>query len=389
MRTVIQNGKIVIPKGVIDGSILVVDNNNISHIIEDENFVLVQTDQQEVEIIDADGCYVMPGLVDFHGDMLERAIQPRKKVFLPLNLALYSTQAQFLAAGITTIFHPVAFAGEPGLRSNEMGNEIVREIARFRKNETSMLRHFIHVRCELFNKAGLNTIGPLIEEGLADLFSIMDHSPRYSSFKSYVEYKNYVEKNSTFTAEELEAYAQMQWEMPEEVDSEVIEKLMGLVAKYNIPFATHDDDSPLRVDTFRPRGASISEFPLNEATARYALENNMYVVVGAPNLLRNKSHSDNLSARTAIMNGLANIICSDYYCFALLASVFILFEEGMLLHEAVSYASLYPARASGLADRIGSLEEGKAADLILVRHTQGKIPIVEKAMVAGRWTFSK
>ena len=388
MRTIIQKGKLVIPSGVIDGSIIVFDNK-ISHIIEDEDFVLVQTDQRDIEIIDADGCYVMPGLVDFHGDMLERAIQPRSKVFFPLDLALYSTQAQFLAAGITTIFHPVAFAGEPGLRSNEMGNEIVREIARFRKNETVMLRHFIHVRCELFNQAGLDTIGQIFEEGLADLFSVMDHSPRYSSFKSYTEYKNYVQKNSTFTPEELEAYAQRQWEMPEQVDSEVMEKLMGLVAKYNIPFATHDDDSPLRVDTYRPKGASISEFPLNEATASYAIENSMYAVVGAPNLLRNKSHSDNLSARSAIMNGFANIICSDYYCFALLASIFILCEEGMHLHEATSYASLYPARAVGLADRIGSLEEGKEADLILVRHTQGKTPIVERAMVAGKWTFSK
>jgi alpha-D-ribose 1-methylphosphonate 5-triphosphate diphosphatase len=89
------------------------------------------------------------------------------------------------------------------------------------------------------------------------------------------------------------------------------------------------------------------------------------------------------------MNGLANIICSDYYCFALLASVFILVEEGMSLHEATSYASLYPAMAVGLAGRIGSLEEGKDADLILVRHEKGEFPIVERAMIAGKWTFSK
>lgn len=95
----------------------------------------------------------------------------------------------------------------------------------------------------------------------------------------------------------------------------------------------------------------------------------------------------NLSARYAIMNGLANIIASDYYCFALLASVFILFEEGISLNEAVSYASFYPAKAVGLADRIGSLEKGKEADIILVRHSHGELPIVERAMVAGKWTL--
>jgi alpha-D-ribose 1-methylphosphonate 5-triphosphate diphosphatase len=164
MRTIIRKGKIVTPSGVIDGSIIVVANR-ISHIIEDDNLLLAQTDHQDIRIIDADGCYVMPGLVDFHCDMLEQAIQPRKNVLFPLNLALYSVQAHFLAAGITTIFHPVSFGCEPGLRSNKSGNEIVREIARFRKSETAMLRHFIHVRSELNNKAGLDIISRIFEEG--------------------------------------------------------------------------------------------------------------------------------------------------------------------------------------------------------------------------------
>jgi len=388
MRTIIKNGKIVTPSGVIDGSIIV-EVNKISHIIEGDNLILVQTDHKDIEIIDADGCYVMPGLVDFHCDMLEQAIQPRRKVLFPLSLALHSVQSQYLAAGITTIFHPVSFGGEPGLRSNENGNEIVREIARFRNKNTSTLRHYIHVRCELNNKAGLDIISRIFDEGLVDLFSVMDHSPRYTRFDSFIEYKNYVEKNSTLTGEELENYTQEQWKMAEGVDPEENEKLMEVVAKYSIPFATHDDDGPQRVDNYRLKGSTISEFPLNESAARYAIDNNMFSVVGAPNLLRNKSHSDNLSARHAIVNGLANIICSDYYCFALLASLFVLVEKGMSLHEATSYASLNPARAVGLADRIGSLEEGKEADLILVRHNHGELPIVERAMVAGKWTFCK
>jgi len=60
----------------------------------------------------------------------------------------------------------------------------------------------------------------------------------------------------------------------------------------------------------------------------------------------------------------------------------------MSLHEATSYATLYPAIAVGLAGRIGSLEEGKEADLIFVRHKHGEFPIVERTMVAGKWTFS-
>ena len=65
----------------------------------------------------------------------------------------------------------MAFAGEPGLRSNEMGMEIVREIAKFRKTKKALMRHYIHVRIELFNKTGVEPIRQILVAGLADLFS--------------------------------------------------------------------------------------------------------------------------------------------------------------------------------------------------------------------------
>ena len=211
----------------------------------------------------------------------------------------------------------------------------------------------------------------------------MDHSPHYIC-KSYEEYKSYVEKNSTYTAEELAAYTKAQWESPEAIDTEEEQKLIALALKQGISIATHDDNSPQRVDKYRCQGSTVSEFPLNEETASHVINHRMFAVVGAPNLFRNNSHANNISARHAITNRLANIVCSDYYCFALLASVFILFEEGLSLEEAVAYVTLYPAKSVGMADNIGSLEEGKEADIILVRYMPGELPIVERAMVAGR-----
>jgi imidazolonepropionase-like amidohydrolase len=70
-----------------------------------------------------------------------------------------------------------------------------------------------------------------------------------------------------------------------------------------------------------------------------------------------------------------------------LPSVFVLFDEGMRLEEAVSFATSNPARALGLSDRLGCLEKGKEADVILVRYEKGEMPFVERAMVAGKWTF--
>ncbi len=432
MKTIIANGRIVMPDGVLNGT-LTVDGGRITSVQaasatevrkgSDVEEIDTRIDAQmgtnveridawkganveridawkgtdveriderkftDVERIDAQGCFVLPGLIDFHCDMLEHAVQPRKGVFFPVSLALQSLQSQYLAAGITAILHPVSFSGEPGLRSNEMADEIVHEIENFRRKECSLLRHFIHVRYELFNQAGLETLEKILNDGLAALFSVMDHSPGYTRFNQYYDYKNYVGKNSTLKGEALDEYVNGQWEKRFTNNNELQEEIIKFVKKVDIPFATHDDDSPGRFDTYRQYGAAISEFPLNEKTAAYVMKNNYFSVVGAPNLFRNRSHADNLSARAAVKNGMANIVCSDYYCFALLPSVFILFEEGMKLEEAVSLVSSNPARALGLSDRLGSLEPGKDADVILVSYEKGEIPFVKRAMVAGKWSF--
>ena len=72
----------------------------------------------------------------------------------------------------------------------------------------------------------------------------------------------------------------------------------------------------------------------------------------------------------------------------MLHAVLTLERSGILpLHEAVNMASLNPARAVGIADRTGSLEAGKDADMVLVDHS-GDVPRVLKTFVAGREVFA-
>jgi len=54
---------------------------------------------------------------------------------------------------------------------------------------------------------------------------------------------------------------------------------------------------------------------------------------------------------------------------------------GVPLHEAVKMASLVPARILGVDDKLGSLEAGKQADIVLLDEELN----VQKTMVAGEW----
>jgi alpha-D-ribose 1-methylphosphonate 5-triphosphate diphosphatase len=100
----ISNGTIVTPNDAFTGAIWI-DNGKIAGISRDGEFPLNDFPHDEhAEKVDASGCYVLPGLIDLHGDAFEKAIQPRKNVMIQVPLALRSLQSYLLSAGITTMF---------------------------------------------------------------------------------------------------------------------------------------------------------------------------------------------------------------------------------------------------------------------------------------------
>lgn len=66
-------------------------------------------------VIDATGLYVLPGIIDLHGDAFERQIMPRPGVHFDLQLALADTDRQMVSNGISTANHGVTYSWEPGL----------------------------------------------------------------------------------------------------------------------------------------------------------------------------------------------------------------------------------------------------------------------------------
>jgi alpha-D-ribose 1-methylphosphonate 5-triphosphate diphosphatase len=382
----IFNGIIVTPNEEFTGAIWI-ENGIIAGISRNDELPLKDFPQAEhAEKVDASGCFVLPGLIDLHGDALEKAIQPRKNVMIQVPLALRSLQSYLLSGGITTMFHALSFTGEPGLRSNESGYAIAEEIVRLRESPDALLRHHIHVRYELVNNQGVTGITRLIDNGWIDLVSVMDHTPQYGKYKTLDEYRYYVEKTYQLTGEAREAFIEEQRAKRDAIDHEATEQLMEHAIGCGITLCSHDDDTPMKLEEMKAKGVTVSEFPLNAQTAAYAIQNGMFAVVGGPNVLRGLSHENNLSARHALKEGLANIICSDYYPYSMLAAVFALIDEGLNVPQAVSYASLYPARAVGWEKKLGSLEKGKQADLLLVRKSEmTELPQVIRTMVGGKW----
>ncbi|WP_457574808.1 hypothetical protein [Desulfolithobacter sp.] len=65
-------------------------------------------------------------------------------------------------------------------------------------------------------------------------------------------------------------------------------------------------------------GITVSEFPLDVDVAIYARGQGMTTGMGAPNVVRGKSQSGNISARELIREECCDFLCSDYHPSSLL-----------------------------------------------------------------------
>lgn len=134
--------------------------------------------------------------------------------------------------------------------------------------------------------------------------------------------------------------------------------------------------------------ASIAEFPTTFEAARRAKELGLRTVCGAPNVMRGRSHSGNVSARDLIAERLCDGLASDYLPSTLLGAVAVIVYDGVCdLPAAVSLVTSGPAATVGLSDR-GSLLAGQLADLVIAEF-DGPLAVVRHVIRGEDTTTAK
>jgi len=86
----------------------VIDRGSIR--VEDGRIVEIVEGPVAGAAITGDGLLLMPGFVDMHGDMIEREVEPRPNVPMPLELGLRDLDRRLAVAGITTAYAAVSFS---------------------------------------------------------------------------------------------------------------------------------------------------------------------------------------------------------------------------------------------------------------------------------------
>ncbi|HES76863.1 MAG TPA: alpha-D-ribose 1-methylphosphonate 5-triphosphate diphosphatase [bacterium] len=374
MKTYLTHATIVTPDEVLHDAALVIDNGLIAAI----NPETAPSDAREIDL----QCrLLLPGLVDLHCDALEKEIEPRPGVHFPLDFAIANADRRNAIAGITTVFHALSFANaELGVRNNAFAADIARAVQHERAE--LLVDNRVHCRYEVTDSEAPGVLLKLLEQDAIHLLSFMDHTPGQGQFKSDTAYREYLAK--TYKKTEAEIDQLLAAKHAAGAGSEARMRLLADAAhRHGVQVASHDDDTPEKAAFVHQLGATISEFPINLATAQAARALGMATLYGAPNILRGKSQSGSMRALDAVLEGVADCLCADYAPAAMLPAVLKLPElAGITLSQAIALASHNPARAAGLHDR-GAIQPGLRADLIAV-NIRGATPHVEGVWLLGQ-----
>lgn len=330
--------------------------------------------------LNGDGLIALPGIVDMHGDAFERQMMPRPGVDFPIDVALVDSDRQAVANGITTVFHATTWSWEPGLRGTENAHRLLDAIEDMQPRLAADTR--FHLRQETFNLDAEPTIADWLAAGRVDLLAFNDHMHMTAASMSNPKKRARMVERSGLSEGEFDKLVERVMARAGDVPNSIA-RLASIGRDHGIPLLSHDDESPDQRTGFRGLGIDIAEFPINEETARAAIDGGDFTVFGAPNVVRGGSHTGWTSAADMVSKGLCSILASDYYYPAPLLAAFLLAADNILpLPQAWALVSGAPAAATGLYDR-GQIAVGKRADIILVDAQEPLRPRVVAAIAGG------
>ena len=326
---------------------------------------IVESPAPDCPRIDCRGAYVLPGIVDVHGDAFELELHPRPGVDMPFPIAMGSVDRQLLANGITTGFHGLTVSWEPGARSLTAGRRFMDGLRALRPLLTA--DHRVQLRWETFAHNAVDDIAGWLAEDPTPAIAFNDHTTLT------------MEKVKAGTHQKLDQWAQRAGvtvvEYLARVDAVAdcapdvparIREVAGLASRHGAVMLSHDDRTCAERESYRSLGADVCEFPLALDVAVDAVARGEPVIMGGPNVVRGGSHNGAMRAEDAIRDGLCTVLASDYYYPSLLHAAEHLVERGVQsLGAAWSLISGNAASSMGLHDR-GVIDIGRRADIVVI-----------------------
>lgn len=381
-QTLLKNARLLTGAGWSEVTSLLIRDDCIASLGNDANHA-----NSNIHVRDLEGRWVLPGIVDLHGDAFERDITPRAGTQFPLELALATNDANLIAHGITTFFYSITDGFEPGPRSRDTVRRLLHALDEL-KSRFACQSH-VHIRHEKVNTEGHEELMDWLASGRVQMLSLNDHLPPLDKPAKIERYVAGLHRRVSMSSEETREFLATRQSLRELGEQQTFD-LVTQAHRHRIALASHDDESLADVERNRALKTRIAEFPLNADIARASRRAGIAVLMGAPNLVRGGSHVGALSVAEALNLGLVDILCSDYHYTSLFHAPFQIAKEGYLdFAQAWKLVSENPARAAGMGDIKGRIAPGYDADLLILDALDGLTTSLNLVMVKGRTVFQR
>jgi alpha-D-ribose 1-methylphosphonate 5-triphosphate diphosphatase len=371
-ETVFRNARIVLDDEVLDGSV-VVREGKIADIAEGYSAIGD----------DFEGDYLIPGLIELHTDHLESHYSPRPGVRWDKIAAIQAHDSQVASSGITTVFDCLRMGSDEdgGFETGEM-RDMADALATAGRENRLKAEHLIHLRCEVSSADVIDHFETFEHDPQVRLVSMMDHAPGQRQFQTMDQYTLYYKTKRGLTDEQFAVFVNRRLEASEQYAKKHRDIIAAFCSSRGITVASHDDATVEHVQEAIGYGVRLAEFPTSHEAARASHQAGMSVLMGAPNIVRGKSHSGNITAKDLADQGILDVLSSDYVPLSLIHAPFILADAGLPLPKALAMVTSTPARTVSLNDR-GRIATGLRADLARVDRKSG-VPVVRSVWREGK-----
>jgi alpha-D-ribose 1-methylphosphonate 5-triphosphate diphosphatase len=331
--------------------------------------------------VDLSGYWLLPGIVDLHGDGFERHLRPRPTAPFQRHVALASADAELAVNGITTAYLAQSWSWEGGARSADEAEALMEAVAEARGRLAADIR--VQIRFETHLPDDHDRLIAAVRRHGIGYVVFNDHLPealmlarsRPDRFAVWADSNGHT-KDSLLAI--VEAAAARSPEIPA-----ALARLARALRAEGVALGSHDDADAETRGFFRGIGATICEFPTSRAAAEAARAAGEPVLMGAPNVVRGGSQAGNVAAMALIEDGLCDALVSDYYYPALAQAVWEVTDQRAAPFPAAwELVSTRAAAVLGLSDR-GRLVPGARADLAVMNPATRRI---EATVAAGRLT---
>ena len=331
--------------------------------------------------IDCEGDLVAPGFVELHTDNLERHLAPRPGVDWPAAEAVLAHDAELAVCGVTTVFDALRVGSSTDGRDYAAyARGVADALLALQRDEALRISHRIHLRAEICSETLLDELAAFGAADRVGLLSLMDHTPGQRQFRDVEKLRVYHASKDGRGAEGFEAHVARLVTLQARLGAAHEAGAVAAARRLGATLASHDDTTAGQVAVSAGHGVRLAEFPTTAEAARACRAAGIAVMMGAPNLVRGGSHSGNVAAADLAVEGLLDVLSSDYVPAALMQGAMRLGRLWDDVAAGLATVTAAPARAVGLADR-GRIAEGLRGDLVRIR--DGSVPRLHGTWVRG------